>query len=70
MGGGIVMPAESAEPLSRDCPRRDRLLALAAKLGRHAAAAIADDADMDGIDDLQGHPTNTSRAFSGGNPLL
>jgi hypothetical protein len=25
---------------------------------------------MDGIDDLQGHPTNTSRAFSGGNPLL
>jgi hypothetical protein len=56
MGGGIVMPPESAEPLSRGCPRRDRLLALSAEFGRHAAAAIADDPNMDGIDDLQGHP--------------
>ena len=64
------MPAESAEPLSRGCPRCDKQLTLAAKFGRHAAAAIADDANMDSIDDLQGHPTNTIRPFSVGKPLL
>jgi hypothetical protein len=70
MGGGIVMPPESAELLSRGCPRRGGQLTLAAKLGSHAAATIAGDANMDGIDDLQGHPNDTIRAFSGGKALL
>ncbi len=68
MGGGIVVPPESAEPLSRGCPGRDGRLTLAAKLRRHAAAAIADDPNMDSIDDLQRHPNDTTRAFSAGKP--
>ena len=61
--GGIVVPAESAEPLRGNRLRGGRQLALPAQL-RGYPAAITDDPDVGGFHELQGHTSDTIRAFS------
>jgi hypothetical protein len=61
--GGIVVPAESAEPLRGSRLRRGRQLSLPAQL-RGYPAAIAGDPDVGGFHELQGHTSDTIRAFS------
>jgi hypothetical protein len=61
--GGIVVPAEFAEPLRGSRLRGSRQLSLPAQL-RAYPAAIAGDPDVGGFHELQGHPIDTIRAFS------
>jgi hypothetical protein len=52
---GVVVPAGGAELGYGHEPCGDLQLALAAQFSARRPAGVADDPDVDGIDDLQGH---------------